>query len=402
MIDTLADERRQDGDKILVVDMEHDAGLVYALSSNDPNGDFGNDNMGLHPNPTGYVKMGNRWYETLETFLPQFTEPTINSTAITTANINQPYTYQVTVAGSGPLTYSLGNGFPEGMTINEDGLIQWTPTESGSYNVTVQVANTNPIDHSQHRDSQPFTIEVNAQPPAGNVEITGQAALTTYVNTPITLTLDNLVVNDPTQNYPNGFTLTIYEGNDYTLNGHTVTPANGFSGRLSVPVIVSNGSTNSNGYTLSIDVLAEGAPVISGQATLKTKKNEALTITLDDLTVNDPSGQYPNGYHLTLNGGANYTVNADTITPSSGFTGTLSVPTKVSNGTLESNTYNLTIEVTNPNPGGGGGGSGCFIGTVGMASGVSIPDFKTAIVLMGLLLLLGLVIGCHRRLSERC
>jgi len=67
--------------------------------------------------------------------------PTITSTAITTATVGQAYSYDVvaTDPDGDTLTYFLV-GSPVGMTINStSGLIAWTPTASGNYNVTVNV-----------------------------------------------------------------------------------------------------------------------------------------------------------------------------------------------------------------------------------------------------------------------
>jgi hypothetical protein len=49
---------------------------------------------------------------------------------------------------------------------------------------------------------------------------------------------------------------------------------------------------------------------------------------------------------MTLTSGPNYSINDKTITPSPGFTGTLSVPTIVNDGEANSNTFALQITVT--------------------------------------------------------
>jgi hypothetical protein len=68
--------------------------------------------------------------------------PTITSTEITTATVEVAYTYDVdaTDPDGDTLTYSLTTK-PAGMTINPStGLINWTPTATGDYNVTIEVA----------------------------------------------------------------------------------------------------------------------------------------------------------------------------------------------------------------------------------------------------------------------
>ena len=46
----------------------------------------------------------------------------------------------------------------------------------------------------------------------------------------LTIALAHLQVTDPDNTYPNGFTLKLFPGNNYTLNGNAVTPSPNFSG----------------------------------------------------------------------------------------------------------------------------------------------------------------------------
>jgi hypothetical protein len=82
--------------------------------------------------------------------------PIITSTPITTATVGQAYSYDVeaTDPDGDTLTYFLVSS-PTGMTINFlTGLIVWTPTISGNYNVIVSVSD------GALFDTQSFTITV--------------------------------------------------------------------------------------------------------------------------------------------------------------------------------------------------------------------------------------------------
>ncbi|MDA8105735.1 MAG: putative Ig domain-containing protein [Nitrospiraceae bacterium] len=82
--------------------------------------------------------------------------PYITSTAVTTAMAGQAYSYAVTATGNPAPTYSLTT-FPTGMSINATtGLIEWTPSSGGSFNVTVQADNGIGTPATQS-----FTIQVN-------------------------------------------------------------------------------------------------------------------------------------------------------------------------------------------------------------------------------------------------
>ena len=82
--------------------------------------------------------------------------PIITSTPVTSATKGQAYSYDVNATDSDgdTLTYSLTTS-PTGMTIiSTTGLINWTPTSSGDYNVTVKVSD------GELFDTQSFTITV--------------------------------------------------------------------------------------------------------------------------------------------------------------------------------------------------------------------------------------------------
>jgi len=82
--------------------------------------------------------------------------PVITSTAVTSANKDEPYSYDVNATDSDgdALVYSLTTS-PTGMAINSTtGLINWTPTAIGSFDVTVKVSD------GELSDTQSFTITV--------------------------------------------------------------------------------------------------------------------------------------------------------------------------------------------------------------------------------------------------
>lgn len=98
------------------------------------------------------------------------------------------------------------------------------------------------------------------------------------------------------------------------------------------------------------DPFGNVAPVIDGQEDLETPVETDLTITLDDLQVTDPDNVYPADFTLTVEDGANYTRTDETITPDAGFTGVLTVPVTVNDGTDDSDSFDLKISVDNEGP----------------------------------------------------
>jgi hypothetical protein len=90
------------------------------------------------------------------TTVPTNQAPTINSIPITSTLIGELYTYDVEATdGDGDtLTYSLTSN-PGGMTIDSaTGVITWTPTMFGNYNVGLEVSD------GDLSDTQSFTLGV--------------------------------------------------------------------------------------------------------------------------------------------------------------------------------------------------------------------------------------------------
>ena len=83
--------------------------------------------------------------------VPPNTAPSITSTAITTATVGVPYSYDVNATDpeGDALTYSL-DAAPAGMTIDStSGVISWTPAATGDSNVTVRATDTGGLSATQ-------------------------------------------------------------------------------------------------------------------------------------------------------------------------------------------------------------------------------------------------------------
>lgn len=242
------------------------------------------------------------------------------------------------------------NGFV--LTIHDGSNYTWTGntvTPAKNFNGTLSVI-VSVNDGQDDSDTFPLQVTVNA---VNDVPvITGQEALNTYVNDPITIVLSNLKVTDPDNNYPNGFTLKIANGFNYEVSGNTITPAANFTGILTANVTVNDGTSTSLSFPLEIRVLTvpNVPPKITGQNPLPIQLTTGvnLNIQLGVLVVVDPDNTYPKGFTLKVYGGDHYTFSGTTITPEAGFSGTLSVPVTVNDGTDNSNKFNLQVEVIPP------------------------------------------------------
>ncbi|MGI9203916.1 MAG: FG-GAP-like repeat-containing protein [Woeseiaceae bacterium] len=132
---------------------------------------------------------------------------------------------------------------------------------------------------------------VNAEPVPP--EIVGQDNVTMNEDSSLTIDIRSLDVVDPDNNFPGDFTLEVRNGENYSRNNQTITPAQDFNGQLAVPVRVFDGTNFSNLYSLDVDVRPRNdAPFTVGsppdqEAIENTQFTLALANYFDDIDAND-------------------------------------------------------------------------------------------------------------------
>jgi large repetitive protein len=112
--------------------------------------------------------------------------------------------------------------------------------------------------------------------------ITAQTPLSTNEDVEIAIELSHLSVTDPDNVYPNGFSVNVAPGNDYSVAGNIVKPAPNFFGNLTVPVNVNDGINNSALFNVSITVTALNDPPsfdpIPNQQVMENSGSHEITI----------------------------------------------------------------------------------------------------------------------------
>jgi uncharacterized protein (TIGR02145 family) len=162
--------------------------------------------------------------------------------------------------------------------------------------------------------------------------------------------VDKLDIEDPDNDYPADFTLTIFGGANYTVNGETIIPATDFYGKLEVPVAVSDGQDTSLKFIMTPYIKnVNDIPVITGQKSLSTEEEKALYIKYSDIMVDDVDNSYPGQHSIRLLPGDNYDIQGVSVIPERDFYGTLSVPVVVNDRHDFSKPFDLVIRVTNVN-----------------------------------------------------
>ena len=239
--------------------------------------------------------------------------------------------------------------FDGGLSINTDGRLQFTPAANAHGTATITVAitdngnSTPPNDNKA--DNQTFKIKIN--PINDKPVISNGQALEVAEDNPLTIALNALTVIDPDNTYPEDFTLTVQGGSNYNFSGQTITPAENFSGALTVPVTVNDGQLSSDPHELTVTVTPlNDKPVITSSNTLETNEDQPKEITLAAVDVTDPDNNFPDDFTLSVHSGSNYTVTGNTITPNLNYHGPLTIPVTVTDGDLTSDAHNLTMTVS--------------------------------------------------------
>jgi gliding motility-associated-like protein len=223
-------------------------------------------------------------------------------------------------------------------TISETTIIP-NPDFKGTLSVPVQVSDG-------QLSSNVFQIQVIVSDVNDTPVITGQTPVSTSEDTPVSISLSNLMVLDPDNNYPTGFTLAIGSGANYSVLGASITPSQDFNGTLNIPVTVNDGGSTSAPFNFQIQVGdANDPPLIIAQTPLNTNEETAIVLALTNLSVTDPDNPYPTGFTLTVAPGENYTFENLVVVPVPNFIGTLTVPVRVNDGVNNSPNFNLSIQV---------------------------------------------------------
>jgi hypothetical protein len=261
------------------------------------------------------------------------------------------------------------------VTAKADGTIIYThdgsETVSDSFQYTVSDTGegyNDPGSDPQPLVSSPATVKLTVNPVNDPPVITGQRPLSTPEDVALTLTLDDLLVEDPDNPFPDGFSLGVQPGSNYNVSGNTIIPSANFDKNLTVPVLVNDGASNgpldSEKFNLSVTVIPVPDPPTISDIGNKTIDEDQSTGPIP-FTVSDPDSDtpaaslivsaissnttlIPNG-NLVLGGaGGNRTI---TVTPVANQSGSATITVSVSDGNSSSNdTFVVTVRDVDDSP----------------------------------------------------
>jgi hypothetical protein len=170
----------------------------------------------------------------------------------------------------------------------------------------------------------------------------------------------DLNVLDADSAYPEDFSLTIQDGDNFSINQQTLTPDANFNGTLSVSVVVNDGELNSNVFMLQVQIAAVNDAPVANDDTFSVQQNSTTT-TINVLTNdNDVDMDVLSIASFSYAGRGQVAILNQQLayTPAQGFTGSESIIYVVSDDSLtDQASLNIQVNSVTVNSSNSGGGS---------------------------------------------
>ena len=255
-----------------------------------------------------------------------------------------------TDADHNTLTIASVTSGPGGTAVlNPDGTVTFTPNANFngqanfSYTATDGAATSNSA-----------TVTVNVAP-VNDAPVANPDTLTATEETPITYTAAQLLGNDTDAD---GNILTIASvtsgaGGTAVLNPDgtvTFTPNVSFNGAASFSYVANDGTVNSNSATVTVNVAPVNDAPVANPDTLAATEDTPITYTAAQLLGNDTDAEHNTLTIASVTSGAGGTavLNPDgtvTFTPNANFNGAASFSYMANDGTVNSNSATVTVNV---------------------------------------------------------
>lgn len=177
------------------------------------------------------------------------------------------------------------------------------------------------------------------------IAITGQQSINMNEDTSLVISPDMFTVVN--QQAGASLSTVILAGDNYSINGETITPKGNYFGELNVPVSINDGSNTSAPFLTKVTVLGvNDAPQITGQQNISINEDTSLTMMLNHFQVADVDSSI---LTLTVMAGDNYGLNGMEINPVQNYHGLLTVPVTISDSEGAMDNFSAQVSVISVN-----------------------------------------------------
>ena len=185
-------------------------------------------------------------------------------------------------------------------------------------------------------------IQKNQVPVVHNIPV-----LKAYKDSSFTITIDMIMYSDVEND--SIVSIVIRGGDNYTVNGSTITPNKGFVGASDISIAISDSGGVSDFYTTAIvfEEKLNYPPVITDVKLPNILEDDLLTITKNMIQFNDLDGD--SIVDILIGEGSRYTVNGNVITPELEFHGQIYIPIAITDGKDTSLVFNASLTVLEEN-----------------------------------------------------
>lgn len=174
-----------------------------------------------------------------------------------------------------------------------------------------------------------FAIDV-----IGQVKVLTQQTIEITENASLTLTAEMFTFDQVVES------IIVLPGGNYSISGNEVTPDTNFSGALVVNIAGVKGGEQGEVFAASVNVVALEVPVIASQSSLELDENTSLSLTVSHFNYSGITAE-----QIEIQAGENYSVSGRSITPTTDFTGTLTIGVvAIANG-KRSDVFSATVTV---------------------------------------------------------
>jgi hypothetical protein len=199
-------------------------------------------------------------------------------------------------------------------------------------------------------------------------QIVGQRPISVDEDNPIEIRLADLIVEDADSQYPEDFTLSLLDGENYSFNLQVLQPDANFNGTLNVNVKVNDGENDSNVFPLQLPVASINDAPVAENDSITVQQNSAL-VSVDVLANDSDIEQDPLSLsNFTYDGQGTVSINDGQLsyTPAPGFSGRESITYTVTDGALSTQAVlailvQAKVDNNDNNTGSSGGGLWCLL-----------------------------------------
>ena len=214
---------------------------------------------------------------------------------------------------------------------------------AANFDQTLQV---NAVVGKGDQGSEVFAIEVTVNAINDAPAISAVNELAVDEDTPLTITADNLTIADPDSD---SFTVTVMEGENYTVSEGTITPAANYNGALTVKLKVSDGELESEEATAQVTVNAVNDEPVATNDTATVEQdstNNVIDVLANDSDVDSGDSLTLSAVNYSGSGSASISGGKISYTPKSGFNGSETLQYTVKDSAGAEKTASVTITVT--------------------------------------------------------